>query len=51
MKSFNCEMRTNFTIKESKNIKSATNRMKKGKLKRNFIYIKIFNFRLTSFNL
>ena len=29
MKSINCEMKTNFAIHESKNIKSATNRIKK----------------------
>ena len=29
MKSINCKMRTNFTIQESKNIKSTTNRIKK----------------------
>ena len=29
MKSINCKMRTNFVIQESKNIKSATNRIKK----------------------
>ena len=29
MKSINCKMRTNFVIEESKNIKSATNRIKK----------------------
>ena len=29
MKSINCKMKTNFAIQESKNIKSATNRIKK----------------------
>ena len=29
MKLINCEMRTNFAIQENKNIKSATNRIKK----------------------
>ena len=44
-------MRTNFVIQECKNTRNKTNRISKGKFKRNNNKIKIFKFRRTTFNL